>query len=272
MASPGETPSPPTHPSVVLTVADAVATVRLNRPAALNSLDLDTKTRLLTALQQAADDPTVRCVVLTGTGRAFSAGQDLVEHRATLTAGGSLNRTVLEHYNPIVELLATMAKPVVAAVNGIAAGAGASFAFAADLRVVADTAGFNLAFAGVALSCDSGASWTLPRLVGMGRAKELLLMPRTVGAAEALSLGLATLVVPAASLDEAVAGLAGRLAAGPTLAFGAIRRALAYSAGHGLTESLTHEAALMELTGASDDHRAAVAAFVAKETPTYQGR
>ncbi len=260
--------------SVLLTTVGSVATVRINRPEALNSLDEDTKVRLLGVLRQVAADDSVRCVVLTGEGRAFSAGQDLVEHRASLRSapsGDLLARTVIEHYNPIVLLLATMAKPVVAAVNGVAAGAGAAFACAADLRIVAHTAGFNLAFAGVGLSCDSGSSWSLPRLVGMAKAKELLLLPRTVGAEEALRLGLATQVVPADDLPAVVAELAGRLAAGPTLAYGSIRRALAFSAGHDLPEALAHEAELMRLTGASADHRFAVEAFVAKQRPTFTG-
>ena len=239
----------------------------------MNALDTPTKELLLATLRQVADDPAVRVVVLTGTGRAFSVGQDLREHIELLQRHDeSLWQTVPEHYNPVVELIATMNKPVIAALNGVAAGAGAAFAFAADLRVLADTAGFNLAFAGIALSCDSGSSWTLPRLVGTARAKELLLMPRTVRAEEALAIGLATKVVPAAELAGAVAELAATLAAGPTLAYGSIRRAVAYSAGHTLGESLAREAEYMALTGGSEDHAAAVGAFLAKEQPTFTGR
>ncbi len=139
-----------------------------------------------------------------------------------------------EHYNPIVTAIATMPKPVVAAVNGVAAGAGASLAFACDFRILADTAGFNLAFSGIALSCDTGSSWTLPRLVGRAKALELLYFPRTIKADEALELGLATTVVPADGLADEVAELATRLAEGPTVSFGAIRRSLAHSAGHDL--------------------------------------
>ena len=168
-------------------------------------------------MQQVAADPEVRCVVLTGSGRAFCVGQDLKEHLAGLRGDTSvpLSDTVEKHYNPTVLALATMPKPVVAAVNGVAAGAGASLAFAADFRVLADSAAFNTSFAGVALSCDTGASWTLPRLVGRGKAMELLYFPRTVPAAEALELGLATQVVPADELAATVRELAARLAAGP---------------------------------------------------------
>jgi 2-(1,2-epoxy-1,2-dihydrophenyl)acetyl-CoA isomerase len=234
-----------------------------------------TKEALLGALRSVAQDETVRCVVLTGTGRAFCVGQDLKEHVQLMEQeqdGFDLGSTVTEHYNPIVELLATMDKPVIAAVNGVAAGAGASFAFAADLRVLAESAGFNMAFTGIALSCDSGASFALPRLVGTARAKELLLRPRTLSAEEALELGLATEVVADDALEGHVQTLAATLAAGPTKAYGAVRRAVAYSAGHPLSEALAHEAELMNSTGASADHRAAVAAFLAKEKPVFEGR
>ncbi|MGN6610388.1 MAG: enoyl-CoA hydratase/isomerase family protein [Angustibacter sp.] len=269
---------PPTAP--VETVRDgAVATIRLLRPEAMNSLDRATKVALLDALRSAADDPEVRAVVLTGTGRAFSAGQDLREHVADLRAAGSgddassfaLGSTVREHYNPIATLIATMPKPVIAAVNGVAAGAGASFAFAADVRLVAESGGFNLAFSAIALSCDSGSSWWLPRLVGVAKAKDLLLFPRTVRAQEALELGLATRVVPDDELPAAAAELAQQLAAGPTLAYASIRRAVALSASHDRAESLENEADLMDLTGASGDHHRAVEAFVAKQPPTFLG-
>jgi 2-(1,2-epoxy-1,2-dihydrophenyl)acetyl-CoA isomerase len=258
---------------VAVTAEGGVTTVRLARPEAMNALDVPTKVALRDALTTAADDEAVRCVVLTGTGRAFCVGQDLREHVRLLGEGSDvLSSTVAEHYNPIALTLATMPKPVVAAVNGIAAGAGAAFAFAADLRILAESAGFNLAFTGIALSADSGSSWWLPRLVGAAKAKELLLLPRTVGAREALDLGLATEVVPDADLAERVAEVAQRLAAGPTVAYGAVRRAVAYSLAHPLEESLAHEGELMALTGDTADHRAAVAAFLAKEKPVFEGR
>jgi 2-(1,2-epoxy-1,2-dihydrophenyl)acetyl-CoA isomerase len=258
---------------VLLDVSDGVATITLNRPDAMNSLDVATKEALLDAVRSVADDAAVRCVVLTGTGRAFCVGQDLKQHIEILegAAPDELFRTVEEHYNPIVTTLAAMAKPVVAAVNGVAAGAGASLAFACDLRILADTAGYNLAFAGVALSCDTGSSFTLQRLVGPARAIELLYQPRTIKADEALSLGLASRVVPAADLSSEVAGLASSLAAGPTVALGAMRRSVAYAAGHTFEEAVAFEAQMMTLTGATADHRAAVHAFVNKEKPQFHG-
>jgi 2-(1,2-epoxy-1,2-dihydrophenyl)acetyl-CoA isomerase len=259
---------------VLLEVADGVATITLNRPDAMNSLDVATKEALLAAVSRVADDPAARCLVLTGTGRAFCVGQDLKEHIEILHSESSdaLFRTVDEHYNPIVTALVGMRKPVIAAVNGVAAGAGASLAFACDLRIVADTAGFNLAFANVALSCDTGSSFTLQRLVGKARAIELLYFPRTVPAEEALELGLATQVVPAADLAEVVAALAARLAAGPTVALGAIRQSVEYAAGHDFAEAAAFESTQMTLTGATADHAAAVAAFIAKEKPVFEGR
>ena len=169
---------------MVYDLTDGVATIRLNRPEAMNSLDIATKVLLRETVRTAAEDPAVRCVVLTGTGRAFCTGQDLKEHIEILESQSSevLFDTVEEHYNPIVSALVAMEKPVIAAVNGVAAGAGASLAFACDLRIVADTAGFNLAFANVALSCDTGSSYTLQRLVGKAKALELLYLPRTIKA------------------------------------------------------------------------------------------
>ena len=259
---------------VLLEVVDSVATITLNRPDAMNGLDIAAKDLLLATVRQVADDPTVRCVVLTGSGRAFCVGQDLKEHLAGLKGEVDipLSDTVEKHYNPIMLALSTMPKPVIAAVNGVAAGAGASLAFAADFRILVDSAGFNTSFAGVALSCDTGSSWTLPRLVGRAKAMELLYFPRTVDAAEALELGLATRVVPHADFAAVVGELAARLSAGPTVALGSIRQAVAYAASHPLEESLAFEAEKMALTGGTADHLAAVNAFVTKEKPVYHGR
>jgi 2-(1,2-epoxy-1,2-dihydrophenyl)acetyl-CoA isomerase len=164
-----------------------------------------------------------------------------------------------------------MAKPVVAAVNGVAAGAGLSIALACDFRIAADSAGFNTAFVGVALSCDTGMSWTLQRLVGSGRALDLLLLPRTVRAPEALQLGLVTSVVPADALAAEARSLAQRLAGGPTVAYAAVKAAVAYGASHPLDEALAFESEMMARTGVTADHREAVRAFLAKQAPTFGG-
>jgi 2-(1,2-epoxy-1,2-dihydrophenyl)acetyl-CoA isomerase len=262
------------QPPVTYDLVEGVATITLNRPEAMNSLDIATKELLRDTVVQAAEDDAVRCVVLTGTGRAFCVGQDLKEHIQLLENGGSeeLFTTVERHYNPTVTALATMPKPVIAAVNGVAAGAGASLAFACDLRIVAASGGFNLAFPGVALSCDTGASWTLPRLVGRAKALELLYFPSTIDAAKALELGLATSVVPDDQLVAEVTTLAAKLASGPTLSYASIRQSVNFSSDHGFEESLAFELTKMNFTGASEDHRNAVNAFVAKEKPTFHGR
>lgn len=258
--------------TVLYDLTEGLATVTLNRADAMNALDTETKIALRDALQQAAGDSAVRAVLLTGTGRAFCVGQDLKEHiKALQGSGGSALNTVEEHYNPITLALASMPKPVVAGVNGVAAGAGAGFAFAADYRVIADTAAFNTSFAGVALSTDSGMAWTLPRLVGPARATELLLFPRTVKAPEALELGLAHRVVPAGELAAEAEAVARRLAEGPTLAFAAMKEAMAFGASHSLADTLAKESELQLRAGASRDHGIAVASFVAKERPEFTG-
>ncbi|MBA2446189.1 MAG: enoyl-CoA hydratase/isomerase family protein, partial [Nocardioidaceae bacterium] len=229
---------------------------------------------LLAAVQGAAADSAVRCVVLTGSGRAFSVGQDLREHLDNLTTKPleDVWSTVQDHYSPIALCLATMEKPVVAAVNGVAAGAGMSLALACDVRLAAESASFNTAFTSVALSCDTGVSWTLPRVVGAARAASLLMVPRTIGSAEALALGLVTEVVPDEELSSRASAVALRLAAGPTLAYACVKKALTFSATHSLEETLALEGQLMALTGSSEDHRSAVQSFVAKEKPAFRGR
>ncbi|WP_067431881.1 enoyl-CoA hydratase-related protein [Nocardioides jensenii] len=260
--------------SVLVDITDGIATITLNRPEAMNSLDIATKEALLDAVRRVAEDEAARCVVLTGTGRAFCVGQDLKEHIRLLEAGDSeaLFTTVDKHYNPTATLLATMNKPVIAAVQGVAAGAGASLAFACDFRILADTAGFNLAFTGVALSCDTGASWTLPRLVGQAKALELLYFPSTLSAEQSADLGLATTVVPGDDFAAEVATLARRLADGPTQSFGSIRRSVTNSAGASFEDAVAFESQMMQHTGATADHRAAVEAFVAKQKPVFEGR
>jgi 2-(1,2-epoxy-1,2-dihydrophenyl)acetyl-CoA isomerase len=253
---------------------DGVATIALNRPDSMNGLDVATKEALLGAVRRAEKDDAVRCVVLTGSGRAFCVGQDLKEHISILQSSDaeSLFRTVEEHYNPIVTALATMPKPVIAAVNGVTAGAGASMAFACDFRILVEGAGINLAFAGIALSCDTGSSWTLPRLVGRAKALELLYFPRTLSSAESLELGLATKVTEPEDFEAEVSTLARRLASGPTVSYGAIRRSVEYSAGHDFADSLAFEASMMTLTGSTEDHRDAVTSFVNKQKPVFRGR
>ncbi|MCO5992569.1 enoyl-CoA hydratase-related protein [Actinoallomurus rhizosphaericola] len=258
--------------SVRYDLADGVATISLNRPDAMNSLTAKTKSALRAAVERARDDSAVRAVILTGSGRAFSAGQDLREHAANLDAGRGLDGTIADHYNPIVLALAGMPKPVIAAVNGVAAGAGFSFALACDLRIASEKASFATAFTRIGLAPDSGLSWTLQRLVGRAKATELLLLAEPLRAPEALELGLVNRVVPADRLDAEARELARRLAAGPTVAYGAVKAALDHAATADLAGALAREAELQDACAATADHTAATKAFLKKEEPVFEGR
>ena len=252
-------------------VTDAVATITLDQPDTLNALSVAMKVGLREAVVRAAGDDAVRAVVLTGAGRGFCVGQDLREHAEALDSGDTALSTVREHYNPIVMALADLPKPVVAAVNGTAAGAGASLAFACDFRVASDNASFLMAFARVGLGPDTGASWTLQRLVGYGRALAMLMLAEPVSATQALEMGLVNAVVPGADLPGAAHELAARLAAGPTLAYAGIKQALRAASTSDLAAALETEADVQARCGATDDHRNAVAAFLAKQAPTFTG-
>lgn len=211
--------------------------------------------------------------MLTGSGRAFCAGQDLREHAAQLDGGdGSPLATVSEHYNPLVTMLTGMAKPVVAAVNGTAAGAGLGLACACDLRIGAAGSRYTTAFTGIGLSADSGLTWTLPRLVGTARATALLLLAEPFTAEQALEMGLLTAVVPADQVLPAAAEIAARLAAGPTVAYGLLKTALRDASTATLAEALAAEDRLQAVAGATSDHRDAVHSFLAKTAPVFQGR
>ncbi|PXY19855.1 enoyl-CoA hydratase-related protein [Prauserella endophytica] len=252
--------------------SDRVRTLILNRPKAYNSLTVELKERLLAELRDASADPGVRAIVLTGAGKAFCAGQDLKEHIGLLEAGDDAPlRTVTEHYNPIVRAIIEAPKPVIAAVNGPAAGAGAAFAYAADLRIAAASANFLMAFANVGLGPDSGASWTLQRLIGYGRAAELMLLARPVDSAEALRIGLVGEVVADEDLAARAQDLAAKLAGGPTAAYAKIKGTLTAAAESTLEEALAEEDAAQTALGATTDHHEAVAAFVAKRKPDFIG-
>ncbi len=252
----------------------AVATVTLNRPESLNSLDTSLKEALRDAFGELERDRTVRAVVLAGAGRAFCVGQDLREHVATLETGTTDPLgTVVAHYNPIAARLAGMPKPVIAAVRGTAAGAGASLALLADFRIGGPKTTFLMAFANVGLAGDTGVSWSLPRLVGHAKAIELLMLAEPVPAAEAQRLGLLTRLVDDDELVLSTAQeLAAQLAAGPTVAYGAIKRQLSVGDAGTLADALAAEAQAQAICGATADHRNATAAFVAKEKPVFEGR
>jgi 2-(1,2-epoxy-1,2-dihydrophenyl)acetyl-CoA isomerase len=253
--------------------ADGVTTLTLNRPEALNSLDLALKEALADALAEVEADGDCRAVVLAGAGGAFCAGQDLREHVAVLESGRTPLDTVRLHFNPIAERLANLPKPVVAAVRGVAAGAGASLAFLADFRVGGPKTSFLMAFANVGLAADTGASWSLPHLVGHAKAVELLMLAEPVRADDALRLGLLTRLVDDDELVlPSARELATRLAAGPTVAYAAVKRELSVGGAGTLTDALAAEAEAQALCGATADHRNATKAFAAKERPVFEGR
>ena len=261
------------QPPVLVTDAGAVRTVTLNRPTAFNSFDLAMKSALLDALAAASGDPAVRAVVITGAGRAFCAGQDLKEHLALVAARDPrVATTVAEFYNVLVTLLTEMPKPVIAAVNGPAAGAGAGLAYACDLRLAGRSASFSLAFAGVGLSADTGASYTLPRLVGYGRASRMMLLGEKVDADEALRIGMVDEVLPDDELAAHAAGLAARLAEGPTRAYRWIKASLHHAAGSDLASTLAFENRAQVDCFASPDHHEAIQAFVDKRPARFTGQ
>jgi 2-(1,2-epoxy-1,2-dihydrophenyl)acetyl-CoA isomerase len=215
----------------------------------------------------------VRAVVLAGAGKAFCVGQDLREHERDLVKGATELDTVRQHYNPIAQRLASLPKPVVAAVRGTAAGAGASLALLADFRIGGPRTTFLMAFANVGLAGDTGISWSLPHIVGRARALELLLLAQPVRARECYDYGLLTQLLDD---DEKVLPtaqeFAARLAAGPTVAYAAIKRELSIGTAGTLSDALAAEAQAQTICGSTADHKAAVASFVAKEKPVFEGR
>jgi 2-(1,2-epoxy-1,2-dihydrophenyl)acetyl-CoA isomerase len=252
---------------------EGVATLTMNRPESMNSLSVALKEALLEAARDVSTDRAVRAVVLTGTGRGFCVGQDLREHVALLDAEDPAPlSTVTEHYNPLIMLLAEMPKPVIAAVNGMAAGAGAGLSFACDFRIAARTAGFLLAFANVGLTLDSGVSWTLPRIIGQARATALAILAEPINAESALEMGLVNAVVEPDRLLATAQELAARLAAGPTAAYAAIKQSIAFAQTADLASALAKEDELQSAMGHTDDHVNATRAFVAKQKPTFLGR
>jgi len=251
----------------------AVALITLDRPDGMNALTVEMKLALHEAVTAVRDDDAVRALVLTGSGRAFCVGQDLREHAALLAAGDDAPfRTVRDHFNPLVRLLTGLGKPTVAAMNGTAAGAGLGLACALDLRIGAAGARYTTAFAGIGLTADSGLSWSLPRLVGAGRATALLLLAEPFTAEQAVEMGLLNAAVAAEQVLPAALELATRLAAGPTVAYACLKESIAYAADATLEQALIKEDELQTRAGATADHAGAVRSFLAKQPPVFTGR
>jgi 2-(1,2-epoxy-1,2-dihydrophenyl)acetyl-CoA isomerase len=250
-----------------------VLTVTLNRPDKLNAATDELLHELIDAFKQAGRDATVRAVILTGAGRGFCAGQDLADVQERRAAEGTVKfgEHLRASWNLVIQRMRDLPKPILCAVNGVAAGAGMSLVLASDLRLASDKASFIQAFINIGLIPDSGSTWTLQRLVGPTRAMEMMLTGRKVSADEALDWGMLNHVVPHDDLMAETRALAEQLAAAPTRAIGYIKRAVDRSADSTLNEALDLEADLQELAGRTADHQEGVAAFLEKRKPTYRG-
>lgn len=259
--------------TILYEAADGVATVTLNRPEVLNAFTGRMRTELADAMMQVERDGTVRAVILTGAGRAFCAGQDLQDLKDAYTGGGApvFGDMLRQGYNPLILRMRNLEKPIVAAVNGAAAGAGCSLALACDLILASETASFIQVFVRVGLVPDCGSLFFLPRLVGFARAMELCLRGDAVIARDAERMGLVNGVVPPDDLMKTAREWALRLARGPGKAIGLIKRGLNRSIGSDLESMLEVEAQLQEIAGRTQDHREGVLAFLEKRAPKFQG-
>ena len=255
--------------TVLRDTADGVLTLTLNRPDALNSFTVEMKEELLAALKEAARDKSVRVVILTGAARAFSAGQDLKERGAPGVA--DLGTELRTRYNPIILAMRGLEKPIIGAINGVAAGAGVSVALACDIVIASESASFIEAFGRIGLVPDTGSTWFLPRLVGYARAAELIFTAGPVDAAAAERIGLVNRVVPADTLMDETRSLATKLAAASPRALALAKRGLNRALESGLEDSLEYEAQLQSIAGRSKDHAEGVAAFVEKRSPRFTG-
>jgi len=261
------------YQTILYEVTSGVATITLNRPEVLNAFNDQMIAETTAALKAAERDEAVRCLILTGAGRAFSSGQDLddVKARRSDPSAPGIGEHLRRGYNPLILKMRTLEKPILGAINGVAAGAGCSVALACDLRICSDKASFIEVFINIGLIPDSGSTWFLPRLVGMARAFEMAATAQRVQADEALAMGLVNRVVPAAELMPAVRELALKLAQAPTRAIGLTKRALNRAWTTSLEEALEHEAFLQETAGRTHDHEEGVTAFLEKRTPQFTG-
>jgi 2-(1,2-epoxy-1,2-dihydrophenyl)acetyl-CoA isomerase len=262
------------YSTLLFEVANGVATVTLNRPDVLNAFNPDMRRELREAFTAIDNDAETRAVVLTAAGRGFCAGQDLKERQAAYAAGQAplLGETLRHEYNPLILAMRHLAKPIIGAVNGVAAGAGCSLALACDLRVASDQASFLQAFVRIGLVPDSGSSFFLPQLIGMARAAEMMFLAEPVPAARALELGLVNRVVPHEQLLPAAMELASKLAAMPTMAIGQAKRQLNLALSAGLEAVLEEEAAGQAMASQTHDHLEGVRAFLEKRPANFTGQ
>ncbi len=261
-----------TYQHLLLERRDHVATITLNRPDAYNALDLELGRELFHASLEVDEDADVRCVVITGAGKAFCAGGDVKGFVDNLPRIGILVKELTTYLHGAVSRLTRSPKPVIMAVNGVAAGGGLSFALSGDLVVAGESARFTMAYSKIAATPDGSSSYFLPRLVGLRRALELYLTNRVLSAREALEWGLITRVVPDGELRTAVETLARELAAGPTLAIGGAKRLFHQSTWESLETQMELEAQAIAASGHTADFREGVTAFANKKAPTFHGR
>ena len=255
--------------TILKKLEEGVLTLTLNRPSVFNSFNREMALLLQFELRDAATDDDVRAIIITGEGKAFCAGQDLAE--ATSSDGPSLQVIVKEHYNPIIELIRTVEKPIIAAVNGVAAGAGANIALACDITFAKESASFIQAFSKIGLIPDSGGTFFLPRIIGMQKATALMMTGDKVSAKQAENLNLIYKATADESFEEEVTLFAKNLAKMPTKGLGLTKRALNSSLHNDLTSQLAVEEELQTLAGATNDFKEGVQAFLEKRVPNFKG-
>lgn len=260
-----------TYETLLYEQNDAILTITMNRPDRLNALTNTMLEELHNAFEQAGADSSVRVVVLTGAGRGFCAGADLAAVMETGLGNFSYSQNLRSYYNPLILGMRNLPKPIIAAVNGPAAGAGMSLALAADLRIVAESASFLQAFVKIGLVPDSGSTWMLTRLIGTTRALELMLSGRKVTAAEALAIGMVNQVVPNDQLAETVAKLAVDFATAATKGIGYIKNAVEFAMTSTLEQAMDKEAELQDKAAATSDHMEGVMAFLEKRPAAFKG-
>lgn len=257
---------------ITCTLSEGVATITLDRPDVLNSVNRAMAMELQLTLGALAKDPMVRAILLTGNGRAFCAGQDLGEAVPAAGPLPDLGDIVHDGYNPIVRLIRAIEKPVICAVNGVAAGAGANLALACDILIAAEEASFIQSFSKIGLTPDTGGTFFLPRLVGFHRATAMMMLAEKVSAARAKELGMVHDVVPHSVLHDTAFGLARSLAAQATRGFGLTKRALNRSLGSDLESQLEFEEELQREAGRTSDYQEGVRAFLDKRKPNFTGQ
>lgn len=261
------------QPSILLEIDQGVALLTLNRPDSLNSFNTEMHDQMRAALAQVRKDASVRVLVITGSGRGFCAGQDLSDRNVAPGAEvPDLGESIEKRYNPMIRTLRDLPLPVICAVNGVAAGAGANIALACDITLAARSASFIQAFCKIGLIPDSGGTWTLPRLAGMARAKGMALLGDKISAEQAESWGMIWRCVDNEQLMDETMKLARHLATQPTKGLALIKRALHASASNSFDEQLDLERDLQRLAGRTEDYREGVAAFMEKRQPNFKGQ